>query len=166
MKKPHLYFLSLLSLLVPVAALANPVAIPSPGFDFSSNFLTNFYRFAIFLFLAILIELIVGFFFCLVTKTSKKILIWIVFANIISFTIFSLLLQPAMNLLGLIAILILELLVTVFEGYFIYYFSKQYITFTKSLSLSLVMNIFSFVASPILLLFYTIMTEGISTTQF
>ena len=161
MNKIHLYFFPLLSLLVPAVALANPIGISFPGFYSSDDFLTNFYRFAIFLILAIVFELIVGFLFCLVTKTSKKILIWIVFANLISFTIFSLLLQPAMTLLGfLIAIYILESLVIAFEGYFIYFFNKQYISLPKSFMLSLKINIFSLIASPILLIIYTIMTEA------
>lgn len=160
MKKSYLYFSSLLSLLAPAVALANPIGLPSPGFDFSGHLLTNLYRFAIYLILAIIFELIAGFVFCLITKTSKKILIWIVFANLISFTIFSLLLQPAMDLFGFLAILYLEFLVVVFEGYFIYYFNKQYISLPKSLTLSVIMNIFSFIASPILLIIYTIMTEA------
>jgi hypothetical protein len=159
MKKGHLYFFSLLLLLAPAIALANPVAIPSPGFSSDQDIISNFFGIAIFLVLAIIFELIIGYIFCLITKTSKKILLWIVLANLISYPIFSFLLAPAMELLGLLAILILEILVVFFEGFFIYYFNKEYVTFTRSLSLSLVMNIFSLIASPILLFIYTIMTE-------
>lgn len=154
MKNKYLYLLPLLFLAVPFAAFADPIPLPILNTSFSDNFLGSLYVFAMYLAIAIVCELLIGYIFCLVTKTPKRILLWIILANLISFPIFSLLLTPALITFGFFSIFFLEALVIVFEAFFIYYFNKQYISLNKSMILSIIMNIFSLVVPLMAYLVY------------
>lgn len=152
------------ALTVPLAASANPVPMPFPSFSFDENFSAGFRNSAIFLAAGMICELFVGYIYCLATKIPKRILLWIALANLISFPVFSALLVPAIDVLGLIGILVLEAIVVVFEAFFIHNFNKFYITINKAFVLSLIMNIISFVIPPT---FFLILYEtSVLPTQF
>jgi hypothetical protein len=91
------------------------------------------------LIITLIIELIVALIFLSFTKISKKLLLYIVIANLISLPIVWFIF-PLFNL----NLLLSEIFAIVFEACFIYLFNKHIISFKKILILSILINIASF----------------------
>jgi hypothetical protein len=162
--KKLFYFLPLL-LLVPAIAWADPIplAIPGIGYGDMDMFTSSLKLSAILFIIGTICELIVGYLYCLATKTPKRILKWIIYANLISYPIVALAAQPFFEFFFIFSILILEILVVVFEGFFIYHFNKNIISVSRAFILSLIMNLVSFLF-PIIL--FAIIYEMHNTPQF
>lgn len=165
MKNKNFFYLLPLLLLLPSMVWADPVplAVPGIGYGDMDMFTSSLKLSAILFVVGTICELVVGYLFCLVTKTPKRILKWIVYANLISFPIVALAAQPFFEFFFISSILILEILVVIFEGFFIYYFNKDIISVFKAFILSLIMNLVSFIF-PIIL--FAIIYESQNTPQF
>ncbi len=89
----------------------------------------------------LLIEVIAALIFLSSTKTSLKILLSVVIANVISLPV----LWYALTFLraNLLNVIIGEILVFVFEGFFIYLLNKKRVSLKKSFVLSMIMNLAS-----------------------
>lgn len=103
---------------------------------------TAFEAFAVSLLLTLAIELIVAFIYLRAKKVKKlkRILLFIVIANLISLPI---LWFVFIFLLGGLGLILGEVFAVVFEGGFIYYFNRKSIKLRSAMLMSLLMNITS-----------------------
>jgi hypothetical protein len=92
--------------------------------------------------ITIILELLVSLIFLSVRKLPKKILTYILLANIISLPIVWFLF-PLVKLPILAIIVMSEIFAVLFETYFIYLLNKQIITFKQSLTLNILNNLAS-----------------------
>lgn len=99
--------------------------------------------FVLFLMMTIILELIITLIFVAVFDKPMKVVAAVLIANLISFPAFwqFMAYSPESG-----NFLILEAFVVVFEGFFIYYFMKKVIPIHRSLALSLVINLGSFLS--------------------
>lgn len=97
--------------------------------------------FALFLTMTIILELMIAMIFVAVLNKPMKVVVAVLIANLISFPAFwqFTAYSPESD-----NFLILEAFVVVFEGFFIYYFMKKVIPIYRSLALSLILNLGSF----------------------
>jgi hypothetical protein len=95
--------------------------------------------------LNILIELIISLIFIAVLNKPMKVIAAVIIANLISFPVLWQLLAFDAEFL-----LLFEALIVLFEGLFIYYFMKKVIPIYQSLTLSLILNICSFIFGMLL----------------
>lgn len=93
-------------------------------------------------FITIILELLTSFIFIFSRKLSKKILVYVVIANILSLPIVWFLF-PLMKLQLPRIIVLSEIFAVLFETYFIYLPNKQIISFKQSLTLSILNNLVS-----------------------
>ena len=101
--------------------------------------------FALLFTLNILLELIISLIFIAVLNKPMKVIAAVIIANLISFPVLWQLLAFDAEFL-----LIFEALIVLFEGLFIYYFMKKVIPIYQSLTLSLILNICSFIFGMLL----------------
>lgn len=157
----RMIILALFLVAVPSIVLAN--MIPAPSYHlwvydiFGVGSLLSFSIISIIALLPVFlvgltVEFLLSFLFIKTTKISKRILRYVLFANLISFPIFCLLFYLGFfflvwlyDILGDTTItiwaLILELPVIIFEGRYIYVKNKEYISSKKAYVLSSVMNV-------------------------
>ena len=104
--------------------------------------------FALFLMMTIILELLIAMTFVVVLDKPMKVVVAVLIANLISFPAFwqFMAYSPESG-----NFLILEAFVVVFEGFFIYYFMKKVIPIYRSLALSLILNLGSFLSGMILM---------------
>lgn len=95
--------------------------------------------------LNILLELIISLIFIAVLNKPMKVIAAVIIANLISFPVLWQLLAFDDEFL-----LLFEALIVLFEGLFIYYFMKKVIPIYQSLTLSLILNICSFIFGMLL----------------
>lgn len=124
---------------------------------FSQTALANTIKqFIIALLLILIIEIIVAFVFISVKGISKKLLISVLIANIISFPIIWFIFR--LLRMGPLDYLFGQIFAFVFEAYFIYLLNKQIITLKRAFVLSLAINLASLiiggVISWLLMIFY------------
>lgn len=120
-----------------------------------SNSARNIKTFLLALILTLILEIIVALIFLSVTKISKKVLISILIANIISLPIVWFVF-PLLKIIPL-AILLGEIFAFVFESYFIHLLNKDIISLKKSFVLSILMNLASLVIGGFIFLFLLMM---------
>ncbi len=101
--------------------------------------------FALLFTLNIILELIISLIFIAVLDKPMKVIAAVSIANLISFPVLWQLLAFGDEFL-----LLLEALIVLFEGLFIYYFMKKVIPIHQSLTLSLILNICSFIFGMLL----------------
>ncbi len=101
--------------------------------------------FALLFTLNIILELIISLIFIAVLNKSMKVIAAVIIANLISFPVLWQLLASGAEFL-----LLFEALIVLFEGLFIYYFMKKVIPIYQSLTLSLILNICSFIFGMLL----------------
>lgn len=118
-----------------------------------SNFARNIRNFFFALILTLILELIVALIFLSIAKISKKVLISVLVANIISLPIVWFVF-PLLKIIPL-AILLGEIFAFVFEGYFIHLLNKEIISLKKSFILSILMNLASLIISGFIFLYLT-----------
>ena len=106
---------------------------------FSSDKISSFIKAFL---ITILLELLVSLFFISLCKLPKKILSYVLFANIISLPIVWFLF-PLFKLYALTIIVASEIFAVLFESYFIYFFGKQIVSLKQSFVLSIVNNLVS-----------------------
>jgi len=107
--------------------------------------------------ITIIIELFIAFTYISKKKLSKKILIVILIANLISLPIVSFVF-PLIKITSVLVILLSEIFAILFETFFIYYFNKKIIvlkkgksiTLKESFILSMIMNIASLVIGTVI----------------
>ena len=104
------------------------------------------------LFLTMILELLAALVFVSRVKVSKKILVYVFLANIITLPIVWFLF-PLISLPFGISIVISEIFAVLFESYFIYFFGKQIISYQQSLKLSLLNNLVSLFIGGFLLMY-------------
>lgn len=92
--------------------------------------------------ITIILELLVSLIFLSVRKLPKKILIYVLLANIISLPVVWFLF-PLMRLPSLVVIVISEIFAVLFETYFIYLLNKQIISLKQSFTLNILNNLVS-----------------------
>jgi hypothetical protein len=92
--------------------------------------------------ITIILELLVSLIFLSVRKLPKKILAYILLANIISLPIVWFLF-PLVKLPILAIIVVSEIFAVLFETYFVYLLNKQIISFKQSLTLNILNNLTS-----------------------
>lgn len=102
----------------------------------------------------LILELLVAFIFLRGVFARKSILKGVVYANLISLPIFWFVFVNFIHH-TLIAIILGELFVFVFEGLFIYFYSKRELSLSRSLSLSLLANIISFFVGGLIIVLVT-----------
>lgn len=107
--------------------------------------------FFIALFLTLILELLVALIYVSNTKISKKVLISVLVANMISLPIVWFVF-PLLKIILLI-ILLGEIFAFVFESYFIHLLNKEIISLKKSFVLSILMNLASLVIGGFIFLF-------------
>lgn len=108
--------------------------------------------FVIALVLTLILELLVAFIFVLVRKEPRSILVGVLVANMLSLPIIWLVF-PYLPFHSLIVILFSEIFAVLFEGYFIFLFTKKTLSPVMSLILSLLMNLCSFIIDGIIFIF-------------
>jgi len=108
--------------------------------------------FAIALVLTLILELLVAFIFVSVKKEPRSILVGVLVANLVSLPIVWLVF-PYLPLHFLLVILFSELFAVLFEGYFIFLFTKKALAPVMSLILSLLMNLCSFIIGGIIFIY-------------
>jgi hypothetical protein len=103
-------------------------------------------------FVSIIIELLVALIFLSILKLPKKILLWVLIANIITlplvwffFPLFGGIYWP---------MIIAEIFAFIFEALFIYFASKKALKFWHAFLLSFIMNLFSFLIGSFLLIHF------------
>lgn len=106
------------------------------------------------LIITLILELLTALIFVLASKLTKKMLITVFVANIISLPIVWFFF-PLIKLVPLV-ILLSEIFAVVFEMYFIYLIHKKTISLKKSFILSILMNLASFVLGGLIFLFFLI----------
>ena len=107
-------------------------------------------RFFIALILTLALELIIArLFLAKLKENRKKILLYVLFANLISLPIVWFLSPLIFEAEGY---LLAELFVMIFEALFIYFFSRKIITLKKSFVMSIVMNLVSLIIGGFLFL--------------
>lgn len=108
--------------------------------------------FVIALVLTLILELLVAFVFVSVKKEPRSILVGVLVANMVSLPIVWLVF-PYLPLHFLLVILFSEIFAVLFEGYFIFLFTKKTLALVMSLILSLLMNLCSFIIGGIIFIF-------------
>ena len=110
------------------------------------------------LIITLILELLVALIYLFSTKISKKILFYVLIANIISLPIVWFLF-PSIKIMPLVFLIFIisEIFAVVFEAYFIYYLNKDIITLRKSFTLSLIMNLVSLFIGGFIYLFLSMM---------
>lgn len=114
--------------------------------DNINNKKDNLFFFLISLIITIALELLVALTYLFSLRISKKLLTWVLVANLISLPIvwFIFPLIKIGNLIYPIHIIILsEIFAIIFETYFVYFVSKKQIMLRRSLILSILMNMVS-----------------------
>jgi hypothetical protein len=91
------------------------------------------------LIITLFLELLVAYFYLLIGKMPKKILLSVILANLISLPIVWFF-PPRISLSWTF---FMEIFAVVFEALFIFYLNKNFITIKKSFNLSLIMNVAS-----------------------
>lgn len=106
------------------------------------------------LIITLILELLVALIYLSATKISKKIILYVLIANIISLPIVWFLF-PSIQIIPLVFLIfvISEVFAVVFEAYFIYYFNKKIISLKKSFILSIIMNMVSLFVGGFIFLF-------------
>lgn len=104
--------------------------------------------FALFLMMTIILELMITLIFVAVLDKPMKVVVAVLIANLISFPTFWQFTAYAPESSNF---LILEVFVVLFEGFFIYFFMKKVISIYRSLALSLILNLGSFLSGLILM---------------
>lgn len=105
------------------------------------------------LILTLFFELLATLVFVLISKDSKKILFWVFLANLISLPLVWFVF-PLLKNFGWV-ILLAEIFAFLFEAGFIHLFNKKTFSFRKSLLLSLVINLASFLIGGFIYMFVT-----------
>lgn len=100
--------------------------------------------------ITIILELIVTIIFVSLLKLPKKIIVYVLFANIISLPIVWFLL-PLIKLSSLMVIIISEFFAVIFETYFVYVLNKQIISLKQSLVLNILNNVSSLFVGGLIL---------------
>ena len=108
--------------------------------------------FVIALVLTLILELLVAFVLLSVRKEPRNVMTGVLVANIISLPIVWLVF-PYLPLHFLLVILFSEIFAVLFEGYFIYLFTKKTLALVMSMILSLLMNLCSFIIGGIIFIF-------------
>ena len=108
--------------------------------------------FLIALLLTLILELLVAFVLLSVRKEPRNVMIGVLVANIISLPIVWLVF-PYLSLHFLLVILFSEIFAVLFEGYFIYLFTKKTLALVMSMILSLLMNLCSFIIGGFIFIF-------------
>ena len=104
------------------------------------------YPFAVGLTITLLLEMITALLFAIIIKISKKIIISVLIANLISFPIVCFVfpsLSSSYIVSAFTAFLLSEIFAIVFEASFIYHTNKKRISFKKSFLLSILINLVS-----------------------
>ncbi len=114
-----------------------------------SNSAKNIRNFFIALILTLIIELLVALIYVSSTKISKKVLISVLVANVISL--------PIVWFVFPLAILLGEIFAFAFEGYFIHLLNRDIISLKKSFILSILMNLASLIIGGFIFLFLSMM---------
>ncbi|MFC1734412.1 hypothetical protein ACFL6I_29260, partial [candidate division KSB1 bacterium] len=118
----------------------------------TTSFITSSAPFPVFtkaFFITIIIELIVGLFFLLIAKKPLRILTFVLLANLISIPLLWYLFPMLFNY---IYIVVGEIVVFVFESYFIYIFCKENLSLKLTFLLSFIINLASFTIGTLILL--------------
>lgn len=102
--------------------------------------------------ITLILELLVAFVFVSVKEEPRSILVGVLVANMVSLPIVWLVF-PYLPLHFLLVILFSEIFAVLFEGYFIYLFTKKTLSLVMSLILSLLMNLCSFIIGGIIFIF-------------
>lgn len=121
-----------------------------------SNSAKNIRNFFFALILTFILELIVALIFLSIAKISKKVLISVLVANVISLPLVWFVF-PLLKIIPL-AILLGEIFAFVFEGYFIHLLNKEIISLKKSFILSILMNLTSLIVGGFIFLFFAMMS--------
>ena len=112
------------------------------------NYLLDFFLAFI---ITIFVELIVAFFYILYKKKTKKLLIFILLANIISLPLIWFIFKPLL-INWFYFLIVAEVFAIVFEFIFIYFFTKKYFSVLEILLLVIIMNVLSFIIGNLFLL--------------
>jgi hypothetical protein len=112
------------------------------------------------LIITLILELLVALIFLSIAKISKKVMISVVIANLISLPAIWFGVSSIQGDAAAIALIIGEIAVFVFEAFLIYWMNKSLMTLKKSFLLSLIMNLASLLLGGIIILFLNML--GIS----
>ena len=106
------------------------------------------------LIITLILELLVALIYLSSTKISKKVLLYVLIANIISLPIVWFLF-PSIQIMPLVFLIFIisEIFAVIFEAYFIHYFNKNIISLKKSFILSMIMNLVSLFVGGFIVLF-------------
>lgn len=144
--KPLAHLLTINSLILVIPFIARADIILSDSIVHPDSIASHFI--AAFL-ITVMLELIVSSIFIAITKKSYNILLYVLFANVISLPIAWFL--PVSFLRKIYAtIIILEVFIILFESAVIYLLGRKNITYLKSLILSFINNIVSWIAGTLI----------------
>jgi hypothetical protein len=110
------------------------------------------------LIITLILELLVALIYLSITKISKRILLYVLIANVISLPIVWFLF-PSIKITSLVFLMFVlsEIFAVVFEAYFIYHLNKKIISLRKSFVLSTIMNLVSLFVGGFIFSFFLMM---------